>query len=261
MGQESIDGYLRDVARIPALTATEEETLRGRIRAGDERARDRLVEGSLVLALTMARRKARQVGYRHLHDLICEANLNLVRLGGNFDPDHPQPFGICVYFTLRQRLSRAAGRLMHPVRIPRAVSDLRIAERTARGDLRQRLRREPTCDELADELQVPTARLERAVRAYAAPLELDDQKTRTLPGSEPSPEMQALQSADAHRIMRAIRRLKPRYRQTLELRFGLESRLPGTYAGIAAERGVSRQCVYQECQLALDRLGRMIGAA
>ena len=146
MGQESIDGYLRDVARIPALTAGEEDELRERIRAGDERARTRLVEGSLLLALAMARRKARQVGYRHLHDLICEANLTLARLGRGFDPDHKQPFGICAYYTLRQRLSRAAGRLMQPVRIPRAVNDLRIAERTARVELRQRLRREPTSD-------------------------------------------------------------------------------------------------------------------
>ena len=213
MGTESIDGYLRDVAKIPALSANEEEKLRERIRGGDERARDRLVEGSLLLALAMARRKARQVGFRHLHDLICEANLNLVRLGSSFDPDHPQPFGVCVYFTLRQRLSRAAGRLMQPVRVPRTVNDLRIAEHAARRDLRQRLRREPTCDELACELRVPTSRLERAVRAYVAPVELDDPDAFTLPGSEPSPEALALRSADAGRILSAIRRLKPRYRQ------------------------------------------------
>ena len=114
---------------------------------------------------------------------------------------------------------------------------------------------------MARELRVSAVRLGRAVRAYVAPVELDDPDAQPLPGSSPSPESTALNSADAQRVLRAIRRLKPRYRQTLEQRFGLESGLPGTFAQIAAERGVSRQCVYQECQLALDRLGRMIGAA
>jgi RNA polymerase primary sigma factor len=258
MDSQALNWFLRDLSKIPTLTDEEERRLRRRIRAGDDSARQRLVEGSLSMALGLARRKARQVGYRHLQDLVCEANLTLVNLGRTFDPDHPRPFGVCAYFLVRQHLCRVVGGMLHPVSVPRAVLDLRRAERTARQELRQRLRREPTRDELAEDLRVPTARLEQAIRSYMMPLELDDSTTAPLPGAGPSPELLAIRTADASTVQQAILHLRPRQRRTLELRFGLDSGQPGTYAAIAAERGVSRQCVYQECRSALSRLCRVI---
>jgi RNA polymerase primary sigma factor len=258
MDTEALNWFLRDLSKIPTLTDEEEQGLRRRIRAGDESARQRLVEGSLSMALGLARRKARQVGYRHLQDLVCEANLTLVNLGRSFDPGHPHPFGVCAYFLVRQHLGRVVGRMFQPVSVPRAVLDLRRAERTARQELRQRLQREPTREELADDLRVPTARLEQAIRSYMSPLELDDSDAAPLPGAGLSPEQLALRTADAITVQQAIRHLKPRQRRTLELRFGLDTGQAGTYAAIAAERGVSRQCVYQECRSALSRLCRVI---
>jgi RNA polymerase primary sigma factor len=253
-----IGSYLCELARIPALTEEEEQQLRGRIRSGDDAARTRLIEGTLLFAFFIARRHARRVGNCYLQDLVSEANLAVTQLGLSFDPDHPYPFKSCAYFRVRQALALARHRLVQPVRIPDPLRRIEREQLQARQALRQQLRREPTRGEIANELDLPLARIEETPETRGVQLDLDSPGVGALAATDPSPEEISMEDSSASLVRSALGNLNESQRETVERHFGLDTGQPASFAEIAAARGVSRQRIHQQCHAAMRRLGHTL---
>jgi len=255
---DAMNLYLRELAGIPPLDEAEEQALRRRLRHGDEAARQRLAESGLPLAFSLARRKSRQIGGRLLADLVSEANLTVARLGRTFEPDAPHPFGVYVYFQVRQALTRAVGTMIRPVRVPGSVQRLERREHEACRELRQRLRREPRRGEIASELGVPVAHVDRIPASPWTTPEPDAPGTPPVTACGPSPEDEAIRISDAAWVRGALDRLRPSDRSVVGRRFGLEDDTPLSCADIGRHDGVSRQAARERCHAALRRLARLM---
>jgi RNA polymerase primary sigma factor len=260
---DSLRLYLRQIGRVPLLTAEQEVALAKRIERGDVDAKARMVEANLRLVVSVAK------GYLgrglSLLDLIQDGSLGLIRAVEKFDYRRGFKFSTYATWWIRQAVTRAIADKSRTIRIPvHMVEKLNQVVHVER-QLIQRLGREPSPSEIARELGFDEADVREMQRISQAPISLerpigDDD---TLLGdfvedeSTPSPFDEAADLLRRDDIRRALDALSDRERQVIELRFGLRGEQPRTLEEVGLAFGVTRERIRQIETNTLRKLGAM----
>ena len=253
--------YLKEIGRVPLLTAEEEVDLARRMEAGDESARHRLEEANLRLVVSIAKR---YVGRGMLFlDLIQEGNLGLLKAVEKFDYSKGYKFSTYATWWIRQAITRAIADQARTIRIPvHMVETINKYIRISR-QLLQELGRDPTPDEVAKHMGLNTARVREIMKIAQEPVSLE-----TPIGEEEDSHLgdfiedeAALDPADAasmmllkEQIADVLKTLAPREAEVLRLRFGLEDGRSRTLEEVGQSFGVTRERIRQIEAKALRKL-------
>jgi RNA polymerase primary sigma factor len=257
--------YLRRIARTPLLTPADEQALARRIERGDMAAKDRMIEANLRLVVHIAKRYQREDSGLTLQDLVQEGTIGLVRAVEKFDYRRGYRFSTYATLWIRQAVGRALSDKGRIVRLPVPVADrvrkLEIAERT----LAAKLGAAPTDADLALQLEWEIDEVERlrSIGRRAASLDAplgddgDGELGDLIATGLPSPEDEALMSAERAGVTAALAALGPTERRVIELRFGLAGESPHTPGEAARALGVKPHQVRQAEDRALRTLGAL----
>ena len=253
--------YLKEIGRVPLLTAEEEVALAQRMEAGDETARHRLEEANLRLVVSIAKR---YVGRGMLFlDLIQEGNLGLLKAVEKFDYSKGYKFSTYATWWIRQAITRAIADQARTIRIPvHMVETINKYIRISR-QLLQELGRDPTPDEVAKEMGLSAPRVREIMKISQEPVSLE-----TPIGEEEDSHLgdfiedeAALDPADAasmmllkEQISEVLKTLAPREAEVLRLRFGLEDGRSRTLEEVGQRFGVTRERIRQIEAKALRKL-------
>src|SRR5450631_521747 len=243
---------LREIGRVPLLTAGQEVSLAKRIERGDMRAKDAMIEANLRLVVSIAK------GYlgRGLSflDLIQEGSLGLIRAVEKFDYRRGYKFSTYATWWIRQAVTRAIADKARTIRIPvHMVEKLNRVVQMER-QMTQNLGREPKPEELATELRMEIGEVRELLRLAQQPISLErpvgedeDSSLGDFVEDEaaPSPFDEASRTLRETDIRRALDTLPERERQVLELRFGLTGDQPRTLEEVGREFGVTRERIRQ----------------
>ena len=253
--------YLKEIGRVPLLTADEEIELARRMEAGDEEARHRLEEANLRLVVSIAKR---YVGRGMLFlDLIQEGNLGLLKAVEKFDYSKGYKFSTYATWWIRQAITRAIADQARTIRIPvHMVETINKLVRISR-QLLQELGRDPHPEEVAREMGISVARVHEIMKIAQEPVSLE-----TPIGEEEDSHLgdfiedeAALDPADAASVMllkeqitEVLQTLAPREAEVLRLRFGLEDGRSRTLEEVGQSFGVTRERIRQIEAKALRKL-------
>ena len=259
--ESSLDQYLKEISVYPLLKREDEVDLAQRIRKGEEEALDKLVRSNLRFVVSVAKKYQNQ-GVA-LSDLINEGNVGLIRAAHKFDETKGIKFISYAVWWIRQAILQALAEQSRIVRVPlnRAGALHRIGRRSAM--LLQELGREPTVEELADELDLSEDEVRRTLSLSQTHLSLDAPLT---PGEDnrlldylpdqfsPGPEDETYEKALMETVEEALETLKEREAKILRLYFGLDGQEPMTLEEIGALLDITRERVRQIKEKALGRL-------
>ena len=162
ISDDSVRLYLREIGKIPLLSAEEEMELAQRVIQGDKRAKDKMAEANMRLVVSIAKRYSGR-GLDFL-DLIQEGNTGLLRAVEKFDPDKGFKFSTYATWWIRQAITRAIADQARTIRIPvHMVETINKLLRTQRR-MTQELNREPTIEELSKELDMEPEKIEYVMK-------------------------------------------------------------------------------------------------
>jgi RNA polymerase primary sigma factor len=257
----SLDQYLREISAYPLLDRKDEARLAKRIRRGDEEALEILVRSNLRFVVSVAKKYQNQ-GVP-LSDLINEGNLGLIRAAHRFDETRGIKFISYAVWWIRQAILQALAEQSRVVRVPlnRASTLHRIGRQ--RAALLQELGREPTVEEVADDLQLRHEEVEQTLNLAQAHLSLD---APVAPGQDarlmdlipdnfaPAPDSETYNSALTRSIEIALDSISEREARILKLYFGIDGEEPRTLEEIGSLLGITRERVRQIKERALARL-------
>jgi RNA polymerase primary sigma factor len=259
--RDILDQYLHEVSTFPLLKGTQEFDLARLIRAGDQDALQELVQRNLRFVISVA--KKYQNRGMALIDLIGEGNVGLLTAARKFDPDQGVKFISYAVWWIRQAILSSLAKQGRTVRVPlNRTSDL---SRIIKGSeiLRQRLRREPMPEELAqltgltvDVVQALSALNSGDIR-LDAPLDPDSDRSlieRFVAEEGTNPEDEYMNRFVNEEIERALATLPARDAKVLRLYFGLDGGREHTLEEIGSMLGVTRERVRQLRDRALKRL-------
>jgi len=264
--RDLLQAYLEGIGEIDLLTREEEIKLARKIQKGNKKARQQMIAANLRLVVKIAKDYS---GYGlPLSDLISEGNLGLIRAVEKFDPDKGTKFSTYASWWIKQAVRRALANQGKTIRLPVHVIDKLNRINRLRSQLTEELGREPEEQELAEELDISTAKLESLTRAGQHTLSLDqpmgfDEDSMTLTdivedtnAIDPSAELinQNLQDT----LLNTFGVLNEREHRILSLRFGLEGQTPLTLAEIGEEFGVTRERIRQLQNGALKKLRKAL---
>ena len=253
--------YLREIGRIDLLTYEQELELAKKILEGDEDAKQKLAEANLRLVVSIAKK---YVGRGMLFlDLIQEGNMGLIKAVEKFDYEKGFKFSTYATWWIRQSIKRAIADQARTIRIPvHMVETINKLIRTSRH-LLQRLGREPTPEELAEELELPIDKVMEIQKIAQDPVSLetpigeeDDSHLGDFIQDEDSP---APQDAAAYTLLKeqleeVMSTLTPREAKVLRLRFGLNDGKARTLEEVGREFDVTRERIRQIEAKALRKL-------
>jgi RNA polymerase primary sigma factor len=233
---DSLRLYLREIGKVPLLTADQEVTLAKRIERGDMDAKQHMIEANLRLVVSIAK------GYlgRGLSflDLIQEGSLGLIRAVEKFDYRKGYKFSTYATWWIRQAVTRAIADKARTIRIPvHMVEKLNKVVHIER-QLVQRLGREPLAEEIAEELEIHTDEVREILRMSQLPISLEK------PIGE-SPFDTASLSLRREDVELALAALPERERRVIELRYGLDGSQPCTLEEVGRTFGVTRERIRQ----------------
>lgn len=253
--------YLREIGKIPLLTPDEEVALAKLVEAGEPRGKSALVEANLRLVVSIAKK---YIGRGMLFlDLIQEGNLGLIRAVEKFDYRKGYKFSTYATWWIRQAITRAIADQARTIRIPvHMVETINKLIRVSR-QLVQRLGREPTAEEIAQEMEIQSEKVEEIQRIAQEPVSLetpigeeeDSQLGDFLEDKDlPSPEEAAASQLLREQLDDMLEDLTEREREVLRLRFGLEDGHPYTLEEVGRRFGVTRERIRQIEAKALRKL-------
>jgi RNA polymerase primary sigma factor len=249
---DSLRLYLREIGKVPLLTADQEVYLAKRIERGDMSAKTQMIEANLRLVVSIAK------GYlgRGLSflDLIQEGSLGLIRAVEKFDYRKGYKFSTYATWWIRQAVTRAIADKARTIRIPvHMVEKLNKVVHIER-QLVQRLGREPKPEEIAEELEMTTEEVREILRMAQHPVSLEkpigeeeDSELGDFVEDEniETPDEAASLTLRRSDIENALNALPERERQVIELRFGLTGGQPCTLEEVGKAFGVTRERIRQ----------------
>ena len=253
--------YLREIGRIPLLTYDEELDLAQRILDGDEEAKQKLSESNLRLVVSIAKKYLGR-GMLFL-DLIQEGNMGLIKAVEKFDYTKGYKFSTYATWWIRQAITRAIADQARTIRIPvHMVETINKLIRTSRH-LLQRLGREPTPEELSEELEMPIDKVMEIQKIAQDPVSLetpigeeDDSHLGDFiqDDDSPAPQDSAAYTMLKEQLEEVMNTLTPREAKVLKLRFGLEDGKARTLEEVGKEFEVTRERIRQIEAKALRKL-------
>jgi len=265
---DSLNAYIRDIAKFKPLTPEDEKALGRRIREGDQDAVDRLVEANLRFVVHYAKRY-RGLGLSYM-DLIHEGSLGLIEAAKRFDPERNVKFISYAVWWVRQAIFHALSEHSRVFRLPQKLSGQVSRLETAREKLKSELERAPTTEELAARTQFTKDEVERLLLAAG-----DDVSLSTAVGDDgnlelgdtleqesvPSAEVEMIRTSFERRIQDMVGGLDEKEREVIRMRFGLDGDDPRTLQEIGETMGLSRERIRQIESRAKEKLRRSREAA
>ena len=257
--------YLKDIGKLPLLTAEEERELSKILKEGGEQAsyaRNRLIESNLRLVVSIAKRYQNKYNMQFL-DLIQEGNLGLSRAVEKFDYTKGYKFSTYGTWWIRQSITRAISDQAHTIRIPVHMVETISRQRRAERELTQELGREPTLEEIAERLETTVQKVAEIQRISQDPISLEskigheeDSKVSDLVVDETalSPHDVAMQNMLKQQLMSVLETLTPREQKVIRLRYGLDDSHPRTLEEVGREFSVTRERIRQIEAKALRKL-------
>jgi RNA polymerase primary sigma factor len=249
---DSLRLYLREIGKVPLLTADQEVYLAKRIERGEMIAKTQMIEANLRLVVSIAKSYLGR-GLSFL-DLIQEGSLGLIRAVEKFDYRKGYKFSTYATWWIRQAVTRAIADKARTIRIPvHMVEKLNKVVHIER-QLVQRLGREPNPEEIAEELEMTTEEVRDILRMAQLPVSLEkpigEEEESSLGDFVPdesaeSPYDTAQVQLRREDIKRALDALPERERQVIELRFGLLGEQPCTLEEVGRAFGVTRERIRQ----------------
>lgn len=261
---DSVRLYLREIGKIPLLSQEEEQELAKRAASGDQKAKDKMVEANMRLVVSIAKR----YGGRGLDflDLIQEGNTGLIRAVDKFDPEKGFKFSTYATWWIRQAITRAIADQARTIRIPvHMVETINKVLRTTRK-LTQELNREPTIEEIAEELNLEVAKVEYVMRikqdiaSLDASVGRDGEDDDSVLGDfvededRASPEDSTATQLLKEQIAVILTTLSDREQKIIKMRFGIGGGRSHTLEEVGAEFSVTRERIRQIEAKALSKL-------
>ena len=260
--------YLQEIGKTPLLTIEEEVKLAKRIQRGDKAARDHMISANLRLVVKIA------MDYKDfglpLLDLISEGNIGLIKAVERFDPTKGGKLSTYAAWWIKQAIKRALANQSKTIRLPVHLVDKIAKMRRKAMQLTEELGREPTDEELAIELQVPTSKIAHLKSVSVRPTSLDapigeDGDSATFgdivgDDSMPNP-LDALkaqtQKSDLHSM---IASLEPREAEIIKYRFGIDGYDELTLEEVGRKFKVTRERIRQLQNIALSKMRKAIAS-
>lgn len=253
--------YLKEIGKIPLLTAERETYLAEQITLGNKDAKDELIEANLRLVVSIAKRHVGKGMY--FLDLIQEGNLGLIKAVEKFDYSKGYKFSTYATWWIRQAITRAIADQARTIRIPvHMVETIHKVSRTAR-QLLQEKGREPTTDEIAKELGMTAEKVREIMKIAQDPVSLEtpigEEEDSHLgdfveDNDSPAPSDSASYSLLREQLCNILRTLTPREEQVIKLRFGLEDGRPRTLEEVGRQFQITRERIRQIEAKALRKL-------
>ena len=257
--------YLREIGKTALLTREEEVQLADRIRVGDMEARAHMIKANLRLVVKIAQDYA-NYGLPLL-DLISEGNIGLMKAVERFDPNKGGKLSTYGAWWIKQSIKRALANQSKTIRLPVHMVDKISKMRRVAMVLSEELGREPTDEELSEEIGIDRAKLSHLKAAAQRPASLDapigeddntqfgeiigDEKART--------PLDLLSHKNMHMQLDGLLEvLDERERKILDARFGLAGEKPKTLEDVGQEFGVTRERIRQLQNIALKKLRRAL---
>jgi RNA polymerase primary sigma factor len=257
--------YLREIGRIPLLTPAQEIALAAKIRAGDRNARALMISSNLRLVLTIAQ------DYAHLGlplpDVISEGNIGLMMAVDRFDPSKGAKLSTYAAWWIRQSIKRALSNQIKTIRLPIHFSEKVSKMRRVALQMSEELGREPTDDELGEEIGIASAKVSKLKTLAIRPASLDgpisdDDLTafgETVEDEDARSPFELLRDKDGHKdVDDLLELLDDREREIIVQRFGFNGGERKTLAQVGKKLRVSRERIRQLQNSALAKLRHVL---
>lgn len=259
--QDPVKMYLKDIGKVPLLSAEEEIELAKRMEAGDEMAKKKLAESNLRLVVSIAKR---YVGRGMLFlDLIQEGNLGLLKAVEKFDYRKGYKFSTYATWWIRQAITRAIADQARTIRIPvHMVETINKVTRVSR-ELLQKLGREPLPEEVGEVMGLPKERVQEIMKIAQEPVSLEtpigEEEDSHLGDfiqdeSIPTPVEATNQTLLHEQLDEVVSTLTEREQRVIKLRFGWDDGRPRTLEEVGKEFNVTRERIRQIEAKALRKL-------
>jgi RNA polymerase primary sigma factor len=258
---QSLDKYLQEIGKVDLLTAEEEIELAIKIKEGDKKALEKLTKANLRFVVSVAKQYQNQG--LSLGDLINEGNLGLIKAGKRFDETRGFKFISYAVWWIRQSILQALAEQSRIVRLPlNRVGALSKIGR-AYSNLEQEFEREPSADELADELDMDVKEVTDTLKISSKHVSVDapfasGEENRLLDvmknDEQPSPDNMLLSESLKTEIASALSSLPEREAEILRLYYGIETDHAMTLEEIGEKFNLTRERVRQIKEKAIRRL-------
>jgi len=258
--------YLREIAQYPLITPQEEIKLAARIKRGDNKARSLMVRSNLRLVVKIAR-DYQSFGLPLL-DLISEGNIGLMKAVERFDPKKGGKLSTYAAWWIKQSIKRALANQSKTIRLPVHLVDKISKMRRVSVQMTEELGREPTDDELAEEIGLSPSKVSQLKTAAIRPASLDapvgdDDSTEfgeLVGDSEAQNPFELLRDKDLRdEVGDLLGLLDDRERRIINSRFGLDGGKPKTLEEVGVKFGVTRERIRQLQNIALSKLRKAFG--
>ena len=253
--------YLKEIGQIPLLTVEEEQELAKRVAEGDTAAKNQLTEANLRLVVSIAKKYSGRG--LHILDLIQEGNTGLIRAVDKFDYTKGNKFSTYATWWIRQAITRAIADQARTIRVPVHMVEVINKATRCNRKLVQELGREPTLEEIADELNLPIEKIIEANRTAADTLSLDtpvgDEEDTTIGSfveddNTPGPADATSNALLAEALSEILNTLTEREADVLRLRFGMYDGKTHTLEEVGQIFGVTRERIRQIENKAIRKL-------
>ena len=253
--------YLKEIGRVPLLSADEEVELAQKMVAGDISARKRLAEANLRLVVSIAKRYVGR-GMQFL-DLIQEGNLGLIKAVEKFDYTKGFKFSTYATWWIRQAITRAIADQARTIRIPVHMVETINKVKKVSSQLLHKNGHDPSAEEIAYELDMPVDKVREIIRVAQEPVSLEtpigEEEDSHLGDFIPDDEALAPDDAASHILLKeqlsnVLSTLTDREEKVLRLRFGLEDGRARTLEEVGKEFNVTRERIRQIEAKALRKL-------
>ena len=241
--------YLKQIGQYDLLTPEEEIKLAKEAQAGDVESRTKLVSSNLRLVVSIAKKYHKNVGMSFL-DIVQEGNIGLMKSVDKYDPASGYRFSTYATWWIRQTISRAITNQANTIRVPAHMFDIQSKVSKASQKLHNELGREATIEEIANELNVSTEKVEEVYHLILTPMSLDytvgeDDDTSVgdlIADTEAiSPEEVAIQQERREAILKVLNTLSEKEKEVIMWRFGLTDGEAKTLEEVGAMYGVTKE--------------------
>ena len=257
--------YLRDIGQFPLLTPQQEIELAKKIKNGDAAARDRMINANLRLVVTIARDYA-NLGLPLL-DLISEGNIGLTKAVERFEPTKGAKLSTYAMWWIKQSIKRALANQSKTIRLPVHLADKVAKVRRVSLQMSDELGREPTDDELGEEIGIDSNKITRIKSVGIRPASLDapvadndlTEFGEVIGDDTAQTPFELLRDKNLlGEVDGLLEVLDPRERKIISQRFGLDGAEPKTLEDVGKDFGITRERIRQLQNVALAKLRRAL---